>query len=35
VFLEYGLHGYYAARVAKSIVEHYLKTTVTAPAATG
>ena len=36
VFLEFGLHGYLAARVAKSIVEFHLKTSVSAaPAATG
>jgi penicillin-binding protein 2 len=35
VFLEFGLHGPRAARIARSIVEHYLKKSVTAPVITG
>ncbi len=35
VLLEFGLHGPRAALIAKSIVEHYLKTAVSAPVITG
>jgi penicillin-binding protein 2 len=35
VFIEFGLHGSRAARIASRIVEHYLKRDITAPQVTG
>jgi cell division protein FtsI/penicillin-binding protein 2 len=35
VMIEYGLHGYRAARIAKAITEHYLHVILTTPTVTG